>query len=302
MGARADAVGPLLLPRLLSAGARARLRVLRPRGLHQHVLLVVALGCALGPWLLPLDPETLNLDLRLAHPSLAHPMGTDAMGRDILARALHGGRLSLGVGVTAALLGVAFGALVGVAAGALGPRTDGGLMRGVDLALSVPAAFVALVLAARSDGDPLLLALTLAAFSWMTPARLVRDGVAPIRGSDYVAAARAAGATRGRIALIHLLPQVRRTLGAVFVLALAHAVLGEATLSFLGFGVRPPAASWGSLIAGARPYVASAPWIVVGPGLLLFATLWSVQRIGSGALPPAAAPTSPRPAARRRSG
>ena len=258
-----------------------------PRLPRRGILLaVLVLGCAFAPWVTSLDPESLDLDARLAPPSATHPLGTDAMGRDLLARTLYGGRVSLGIGLSAALLGTAIGIFVGAAAATGGRRTETALMAGVDLALAMPALFLALLLGARAEGDVLALALVLTAFSWMEPARIVRTGLARLRGGELAAAARASGASRLRIVCRHLLPQVSGQVRASFLLAFAHAVLAEATLSFLGFGVRPPYPSWGTLIAGARFYVATAPWMLLGPVAFLFLALWSANGLGRRAARP----------------
>jgi peptide/nickel transport system permease protein len=241
------------------------------------LLLAVGLGSLLAPWLTPYHPNALDVDNKLSPPALAHPAGTDALGRDVLSRILHGGRVSLLVGVATAGLSLLAGGAVGALAGTLGGRLDALLMSVVDLALSVPGFFVALLVGYRFSGNLLALTLTLTAVSWMEIARLVRGHFVSLREREFVNAARAAGATRLRIAIRHILPHSAGLLQVALVLILARAVHAEAALSFLGFGVRPPETSWGSLLADARHYVAVAPWLALGPGLVLFLTLWSAH-------------------------
>lgn len=269
------------------------------------VLLAVTLAAALGPALCgagyaePVGPV-------LEPPGPRHWLGTDELGRDVLVRLLHAGRISLAVGLAAALTAAGFGTAVGFAAGMAGRRVDALLMRLTDVFLALPALPVLVVLAAvdlekplaslqawsdRPGWDlpalarsPLLhaarLVFVVALFGWMGTARLVRAQVASLRECDFVLAARACGVSGFRICLRHLLPHC---LGPVLVAtsaAVGSSILYEAVLGFLGLGVPPPAPSWGGMLQSARVYsYYRTPWLIYFPGLCITVTVVCVNVI-----------------------
>jgi ABC-type dipeptide/oligopeptide/nickel transport system permease subunit len=198
-------------------------------------------------------------------------LGTDSLGRDLLSRLLHASRLSIGVGTLAVLLGLAIGVTAGGAGGFLGGIVDAALMRLVDALHAVPRLFLFLLCAALFDPSALLVAVVLGASGWPGIARITRAHVLSLRESGFTASARALGAGRGRILVRHILPHCAAPVAIATVLLAADTILAESSLSFIGLGVQPPAASLGCLIASARAGVAATWWAVVFPGLVLVA-------------------------------
>lgn len=217
----------------------------------------------------------------LRPPSLAHPLGTDHDSRDVLSRLASGGRVSLGVAMGAVALSVTLGALVGLVAGYAGGTVDAALMRLVDAALAVPRLFMLLIIVAIMDRIPIaVLVLTIGATGWFGTSRLVRAEVLRLRAMDFVRGAEALGASRRRIVLRHLLPNVAGPLTAATTLAVGDVILLEAGLSFLGLGVRPPTPSWGGMIFDAKGYLVTAPWTSLAPGVAILITVLAVNLIG----------------------
>jgi peptide/nickel transport system permease protein len=243
--------------------------------LARPALIVVAVYAAiavLAP-LLALHAPAAQLDivaLQNRPPSLAHPFGTDALSRDVWSRVAYGARVSLGVGLLAALVMVGVGTLVGATAGYAGGRTDAVLMRLVDVGLAVPRIFVVLlILAVGWRIGATSLALLIGLTGWFATSRLVRADVLVIRRRPYVEAARALGLPAWRILARHVLPNAAATILVSLALGVAHAMLLESSLSFLGAGVQPPAPSWGNMIADGRDQLTIAPWTSAFPGLAL---------------------------------
>lgn len=244
------------------------------------VLLLVTAASLLGPFAWTADPNRTQLTRKFAPPGAEAPLGRDELGRDLLARLLHGGRLSLPAAVLVVLGTSGIGLLVGSAAGALGGRTDAALSRLVDGLLALPSLVVALaIVGVLGKSFPnLLLALILAGWPWY--ARAYRGLVVREREQTYVLAARAVGADTGRIVRRHILPNI---LGPTLVLAtlnLGNAILGLTALSFLGLGVQPPQAEWGAMIASARGFFDTHPWVMVAPGLAISGTVLAVNILG----------------------
>jgi len=228
----------------------------------------------------PFDPDATDLDARLRPPDGTHFLGTDDLGRDVLARLLHGARVSVAVGLAAATLAFLIGTLLGGAAGTFGPRAD----RTVLFVTGVVQAFPALVLVAAgaalvppSAGTA---ALLIAFTGWPEVARLVRAEALRLSASPHVEAARAAGASRRRVLLVHILPGAVAPALATVPYVLGGAVLLEASLSFLGLGAPPPAASWGRALADARESLTSAWWCVAPPAAALFLLVLSARKLG----------------------
>jgi len=262
--------------------------------------LIAAVSLA-GPLVAPLigaDPASVDLLDRFADPSLAHPLGTDELGRDMLLRLMEGGRISLTIGIVAALAAAALGTAVGLAAGYLGGWTDRLLMRLVDGVIALPLLPLLIVLAALDLGKlgvPAWLALSPAAsllrivalaalVGWTTAARLVRGAALVTRRRDFVRAAQSLGAGVPHILVRHILPNVMAPLVVATTLSVGDIILLESVLSFLGLGVQPPLASWGSMLSNAEELITAAPLLALYPGMLIFLTVIACNLLGDALL------------------
>lgn len=246
------------------------------------VLALIHLGVVLAPWIAPHNPDTLTLADRLTAPSTVHWLGTDEYGRDVFTRLLFGGRVSLAVGLTSMIASMVFGVTVGALAGYAGGVIDIVLMRITDGMLSVPLFFVALMALALLGATMVNLVLVIALSSWMTVARVVRAEVLRTRELEFVLAARAVGCSPLRILARHVIPQSIPSITVAATIGVAFAVLLESSLSFLGLGVQPPAASWGNMLSGARGYLRTVPGLAVYPGALIFITVLCYNWFGDG--------------------
>ena len=247
------------------------------------------LGIALG-----IDANAVDLLDRLAAPALSHPLGTDELGRDVLMRLLAGGRVSLIIGVAAALAAAALGTLIGLVAGYLGGWTDHALMRVTDAIIALPLLPLLIVLAAldlgklgvppalaHSDDISLLRIVALAVLvGWTTAARLVRGATLVTRNRDFVRAARSLGAGVPHILWTHILPNVLAPLIVATTLSVGDVILLESVLSFLGLGIQPPLASWGTMLSNAQELITSAPLLAVYPGTMIFLTVIAANLLG----------------------
>jgi ABC-type dipeptide/oligopeptide/nickel transport system permease subunit len=245
------------------------------------LILVAALALALGaPAFAPHDPLKQNLGNALARPGAGHWLGTDNVGRDILSRVVWGTRVSLVAGFVSVTIALLTGTLLGLVAGYCGGAIDGLLMRAMDAVLSFPPLVLALALGAVLGAGLTGVLIALGVVYTPTFARLMRGQVLSITARDYVDAARALGAPGWRIAWKHVLPNAAAPIVVQASLSVAFAILAEASLSFLGLGIQPPAASWGSMINAGRGYLQQAPWIVFGPGAALFVTVVGLNFVG----------------------
>ena len=260
------------------------------------VLLVLALAAPLLAELRGIDPTETDLFRRFEGPSARHWLGTDDLGRDLFQRLLDGGRVSLLVGISGAVLSAILGAFVGVLAGYLGGRLDAFLMRLTDGVISLPLLPLLIVLAAvdpRKLGVPAEIAqsemfslyrivVIVALTGWTTVARLVRAETLSLKARDFTRAARALGARPLRIMFRHILPNTAGTLVVATTMSVGTLILFESTLSFLGLGIQPPAASWGNMLTGAQELLQEAPVLALWPGLLIFLTVIAFNFLGDG--------------------
>lgn len=244
------------------------------------VLIVIVLASVLSPALTPYDPEEINIDELRRPPSLRHPLGTDNKGRDILSRVLYGGRISISVAITAAVLSMGIGLLVGLLSGYAGGRIDTGVMMVVDLILAFPSLLLAIGISVILPPGIYTVMIAIASVGWASFARLIRGYVLSIKESPFIEAARAIGCNRRRILFVHLLPQCLPLILVMMGLKLGGYILTEASLSFLGLGAQPPAPSWGSMVSANRVFIVSAPWMVVFPGLAIGVTSLGFNMLG----------------------
>jgi peptide/nickel transport system permease protein len=244
------------------------------------VLLAALATAVLAPVLAPHDPLRQDLGNALASPSARHLLGTDNVGRDVLSRVIWGSRISLVAGFASVAMAAAAGGALGLVAGYARGRVDSLLMRLMDAVLSFPPLVLALALGAVLGAGLGGVLIALGVVYTPTFARLMRGQVLAVRGREFVEAARALGAPDRAIAWRHVLPNVATPLVVQASLSVAYAILAEAALSFLGLGVQPPAASWGSMINAGRGYLQQAPWIVFGPGAALFITVVGLNFVG----------------------
>lgn len=237
-----------------------------------------------GPLISPyaFDGQSLALIGLPRAPSLAHWLGTDELGRDELTRLMAGGRISLSIGLAGAAVATGFGTLVGAVAGYAGGAVDWGLMRLTDVMLSIPALPLVLVVAGMIRPTPTVLVMLIAGLIWTPSARIVRAQVRSLKAADFVTAARALGVGPVAIVTRHILPNAAGAIAVSATIAVGGAILLESALSFLGFGVQPPIPSWGSLLNKSEPWLVSAPWLSLPPGLLIFVTILAVNLIGDG--------------------
>jgi peptide/nickel transport system permease protein len=266
-----------------------RSRTVRRFTSHHLALLGVAmitlltLACVFGPYLLPYDSLYIDLRARFSPPLTGHHyLGTDPLGRDLAARLLMAGRISLLVAFFAMLLSTLIGTLVGVIAGYRGGWVGATLMRTVDGFLSFPSIFLLLALAAALKPSPAMVTVIIAITSWMEVARIVEAEVRSLREREFVLAGRMLGLSGAHIMFREILPNAMGPIIVAATLTVAHAILLEAYISFLGYGIQPPLASWGNMLEGAQQYLGSAPWLAIIPGAAITIAVTSFNFIGDG--------------------
>jgi peptide/nickel transport system permease protein len=246
------------------------------------VMIAALVACALlAPWLAPQDPAYIDLPSRLTPPSGAHWLGADELGRDILSRVLYGARISMLVGVSVVVLSLTLGLIIGSVAGYYGGRIDRFFNVVVMNAfLSFPGILLAIAFVAFLGPGTFNLVLALSLGGWVGYARLVRGQVLATREREFVEAARALGASDLRIIVRHILPNIIQPVIVQAAIGMAGAVLAEATMSFLGLGVPPPTASWGSMLNDGRSHLVDAPHLVLFPAAAVMLAVLSFNFVG----------------------
>ena len=286
-------LGGACAPVSLAGEAWRRFRRHRLALVGATILAALAALLVLGPFLYHTPVDEIDFKSKLQGPTLAHPLGTDDLGQDLFARLLHGGRISLAVGVTAMLIAFTLGTTVGAAAGYMGGGMDLALMRFTDLFLSLPQLPLLLLIvylfrdSVRAALGPetgifVLVVGVIGALRWMPVARLVRAQFLTLREQDFVQAARGLGAPARRQIVRHILPN---SIGPVVVAAsvdVAAAILAESTLSFLGLGFPPDIPTWGRILFDAKDNLDTAPHWALFPGVAIFLTVLSINYIGDG--------------------
>lgn len=268
---------------------RSRNRVLRRFMHHKLAVFGFVVVCALilasifGPGLIPYDQLHIDLRARNAPPfSGAHIFGTDPLGRDVAARLFMAGRVSLAAGVAAMVISTIFGTVVGTISGYYSGRVGAVLMRIVDGFLAYPSVFLMLTLAAFIKPSPVMITVIIAITSWMQVARVVDAEVRSLRHWEFVLAATMLGLTPNRVMFREILPNVMGPIIVSATLTIANAILLEAYISFLGYGIQPPLPSWGNMLNGAQQYLQTAPWLAIVPGIAITLAVTGFNFIGDG--------------------
>jgi peptide/nickel transport system permease protein len=273
---------PAAAPATLSADTWQRFRRNRLALAGLVVVVLLAVAAAGAPWLAPADPAKQSLIEKRARPGEKFLLGADEFGRDILSRIIYGSRVALLVGLLSVAIALGLGLVLGCLAGFAGGWLDVLIMRGVEVLLAFP--YLLLAIAVVSALGPGVLNTTIAVGIWGTPTviRLVRGAVLTARESEYVSAARALGATAGRVLTYHVLRNILPTVIVYSTLFMANAILVEAALSFLGLGVPPPTPSWGLMVSSGRDFLLVAPHIATIPGLAIMVAVLGFNLLGDG--------------------
>jgi len=279
-------VAEAVLPTVLTARPRPRAgvghRLLRDRAAIVGLILVAGavLAAVAAPILTPHDPTAINPAVVLQGPSRIHPLGTDNLGRDVLSRLLHGARPSLGTAATASLLILAIGVTGGTISGYVGGRVDEVIMRIVDVLLAFPSLILALAIAGMLGPGLVHVMIGMAAVWWVGYARIVRGLVLSVRERQFVEAAQAVGASHARIIWRHALPNVMAPVIVLVTLDMGGLILAISGLNFLGLGVQPPWPEWGAMLNEGRPFLFSAPRLMIYPGLAISLVVIGFNMLG----------------------
>jgi peptide/nickel transport system permease protein len=246
------------------------------------VFLFLCLMAGAGPHLYPHSPYAVDPPNSLAPPGSAHPLGTDDVGRDTLARIIHGGRVSLTVGIVAMSIAVVIGTLVGSVSGYFEGWIDAVLIRFTDAVLALPTFFIALTILSLYRGGATVVVVVIGLTSWMRAARIVRGEFLRWKVREFVLAARALGARHSRIMGRHIMPQALPLVLVEATLGVANAILTESALSFLGLGIQPPMPSWGNMLYNAQDYLWLDPRLAIWPGVMILVAVLSFNGLGDG--------------------
>jgi len=246
------------------------------------ILVAISILVIMADWISPYSYQAQNLGLGASPPSAQHWLGTDTLGRDLFTRVLHGGRVSLMVGILATAVALFIGVSWGMISGYFGGRVDHIMMRTVDILYAMPFTIFIILLMVVFGRNIYLLFLAIGAVEWLTMARIVRGQVVSIRNQEFIEAAITMGLSRAQIIRRHVLPNI---LGPVIVyttLTIPNVILLESFLSFLGLGIQPPQSSWGVLISSGVETMEEYPWLLIYPACVLSLTLFSLNFLGDG--------------------
>jgi peptide/nickel transport system permease protein len=255
---------------------RKKIKIFLPVGI---IIFLFSISVA-APFLPLSDPNKIDLESLKEPPGVRHPFGTDNKGRDMLSRVIHGGKISIGVAVIAALVSAIIGFSVGLVSGYFGGRIDTALMAVVDFILSFPSLLLAVAISVVLPPGIYTVMIAISAVGWTSFARLIRGHVLTLKEMPFVDAARAVGCGNLRILLVHIAPLCAPLSLVMMGIKLGGFVLTEATLSFLDLGAQPPAPTWGSMVSANRAYIITAPWMVIFPGLAIAATAFCFNLAG----------------------
>ena len=246
------------------------------------VLIALMILCFGAPFFAPYEYDAIDLRNTKQPPTLEHPMGTDDLGRDLYTRMLYGGRISLTVGIFAALISTIIGALMGALAGFYGGRTDNGLMRFTEIMIAIPSLPLLIVISSYTQASVAVIVLVIGVLSWMTTARVVRGSVHSVKRQDYVSAARMLGCRNTGIIGRHIIPNVMGPIIVGATLGVGMAIIIESSLSFLGLGISPPTPTWGNMLQDSQATMATKPWLTIFPGMAILITVLCINFLGEG--------------------
>lgn len=242
------------------------------------VVLLMLIGFVYTPW----DPDKMNISERFQAPNLNHLLGTDNFGRDIFSRIIDGTKTTFFVAVSTVIIGVFFGVLFGALAGYTGGWVDEIIMRINDALTAFPGVLLALVLVTVLGQGKYVIVLALGIIFIPSYSRITRSGFLQVKEQEFVKSAVVFGASPFRIMFVHILPNIYPSLLSAVTIGLSNAILAEAGMSFLGFGVKPPDPSWGRMLSEAQAYLFNAPWYAVAPGVFIVITVLGFNFIGEG--------------------
>lgn len=264
-------------------------RALRHRGLifSSIVLGLIVLIAVFAPLLAPYDPYKQSLIARMKPPvylggTWKYPLGTDALGRDMLSRLIYGARVSLMIGLVSAGLSAVIGTVMGISAGYFGGRVDRFVQYLTNVRLAMPVILVALATVSLLGGSMFIIMIVMGLLLWDRFAVVLRSATMQVRAMEYIEAAEMLGARQSRILWKDILPNVSSHLIVIFTLEMAHAIILEAGLSFLGLGVQPPTPSWGLMISEGKEMLLFDSWLIMIPGIALFLLVFSINMFGDG--------------------
>ncbi|MGN0405288.1 MAG: ABC transporter permease [Bariatricus sp.] len=244
------------------------------------IILIIIIIASLLATLSPYDPDAMDLRSKLLLPNKEHFFGTDNLGRDYFTRALYGGRVSLTVGFFSMLVSVIVGTIYGTISGYIGGTIDNLMMRAVDIFMSVPSFLLIIIINSFLSPSMFTMVVIIGMFSWMGVARIVRAETMSLKERDFVLAAKNMGAGNMEIMLIHIIPNMIPSIIVAASISIARAILTESSLSFLGFGVKLPMSSWGSMLQNAQSQIMDVPTLALFPGALILLTVLSFNVLG----------------------